>query len=54
VGYKKMKQNLGFADLALSSSIKHNRSLKLMETLDAPPFLNLCLKRLIELHYMVL
>jgi transposase, IS5 family len=35
MGYKKMKQNLGFADLALSSSMKHNRSLKLMETLDA-------------------
>ena len=35
MGYKKMKRNLGFADLALSSSMKHNRSLKLMETLDA-------------------
>ena len=26
-----MKKNLGFADYALSSSLKHNRSLKLME-----------------------
>jgi IS5 family transposase len=34
MGYKKMKQNLGFADLALASSMKHNRSLKLMEKLD--------------------
>ena len=31
MGYKKMKKNLGFADFALSSSLKHNRSLKLME-----------------------
>ena len=29
-----MKQNLGFADLALPSSMKHNRSLKNMEKLD--------------------
>ena len=34
MGYKKMKQNLGFADFALASSIKHNRSLKNMEKLD--------------------
>ena len=34
MGYKKMKQNLGFADLALASSMKHNRSLKLMEKLN--------------------
>ena len=34
MGYKKMKQNLGFADLALASSAKHNRSLKNMEKLD--------------------
>ena len=31
MGYKKMKKDLGFADFALSSSLKHNRSLKLME-----------------------
>jgi len=30
----KMKQNLGFADFALASSIKLNRSLKNMEKLD--------------------
>jgi IS5 family transposase len=29
-----MKQNLGFADFALASSMKHNRSLKNMEKLD--------------------
>ena len=34
MGYKKMKQNLGFADFALASSMKHNRSLKNMENLD--------------------
>jgi len=34
MGYKKMKKNLGFADFALASSIKHNRSLKNMEKLD--------------------
>jgi hypothetical protein len=28
MGYKKMKKNLGFADFALASSMKHNRSLK--------------------------
>jgi len=34
MGYKKMKQNLGFADFALASSMKHNRSLKNMEKLN--------------------
>jgi len=34
MGYKKMKKNLGFADFALASSMKHNRSLKNMEKLD--------------------
>ena len=34
MGYKKMKQNLGFADLALASSMKHNRSLKLMDKIN--------------------
>ena len=34
MAYKKMKQNLGFADFALASSIKHNRSLKNMEKLN--------------------
>ena len=32
--FKKMDSSLGFADLALASSLKHNRSLKLMEKLD--------------------
>ena len=36
MGYKKMKKNLGFADFALASSLKHNRSLKLMEKLSIP------------------
>ena len=35
MGYKKMSNALGFADLALADSMKHNRSLKLMENLDA-------------------
>ena len=35
MGYKKMSNSLGFADLALADSMKHNRSLKLMENLDA-------------------
>ncbi len=34
MGYKKMDQSLGFADLALASSLKHNRSLKTMEKMD--------------------
>jgi hypothetical protein len=34
MGYNKLKQNLGFADLALASSMKHNRSLKNMEKLN--------------------
>ena len=34
MGYKKMDQNFGFADLALESSLKHNRSLKTMEKVD--------------------
>jgi len=34
MGYKKMDQNLGFADLALQSSLKHNRSLKTMQKLN--------------------
>ena len=35
MGYKKMKKNLGFADFALAGSLKHNRSLKLMENLNS-------------------
>ena len=34
MGYKKMDRSLGFADLALASSMKHNRSIKSMEKLD--------------------
>jgi IS5 family transposase len=34
MGFKKIDSSLGFADLALASSLKHNRSLKLMESLD--------------------
>jgi hypothetical protein len=34
MGYKKMKQNLGLAEFALASSMKHNRSLKNMKKLD--------------------
>ena len=32
--FKKMDNSLGFADLALASSLKHNRSLKNMERID--------------------
>ena len=34
MGYKTMDQSLGFADFALASSLKHNRSLKNMEKLN--------------------
>ena len=34
MGYKKMDQSLGFADFALASSLKHNRSLKNMKKLN--------------------
>jgi len=34
MGYKKIDQSLDFADFALASSLKHNRSLKLMEKID--------------------
>lgn len=35
MGYKNLDINMTFADLALESSLKHNRSLKLMQKLDA-------------------
>jgi transposase, IS5 family len=35
MAFKKMDDSLGFADLALASSLKHNRSLKLMENLNS-------------------
>ncbi len=35
MGFKKLDINLTFADLALESSLKHNRSLKLMQKLDS-------------------
>ena len=34
MGYKKTSHNLGFADLALASSLQHNRSAKKMEELN--------------------
>ena len=34
MGFKKMDSSLGFADFALASSLKHNRSLKLMNKLN--------------------
>jgi len=34
MGFKKMDNSLGFADLALASSLEHNRSFKLMEKID--------------------
>jgi hypothetical protein len=38
MGYKKLKNNLGFADFALASSLKHNRSLKLTQLNTFPTF----------------
>jgi len=34
MGFKKVDGSIGFADFALASSLKHNRSLKLMKKLD--------------------
>jgi hypothetical protein len=34
MGYKKMDYTLSFADFALDSSLKHNRSLELMEKIS--------------------
>jgi len=34
MAFKKMDQNLGFADLTLKNSLKHNRSLETMEKLN--------------------
>ena len=34
MGYKKIDKSLDFADIVLASSLKHNRSLKLMEKID--------------------
>jgi hypothetical protein len=33
MGYKKIDQSLDFADFALASSLKHNRSLKLRDSI---------------------
>jgi len=34
MGYKQIGNNLSFADLAVSKSLKHNRSLKMMEKIN--------------------
>ena len=34
MGYKKMNQNISFAELALENSLKHNRSLNIMEQMS--------------------
>ena len=34
MGYKNINRHIGFADLALASSLKHNRSLKFMDKLN--------------------
>ncbi|MFX0202889.1 MAG: hypothetical protein ACFFCW_42845 [Candidatus Hodarchaeota archaeon] len=36
MGYKKMDTSLTFADLALESSLRHNRSLKFMQMRALP------------------
>ena len=35
MGYKKLSERLSFADLAVSRSLKHNRSVKLMERINS-------------------
>ena len=34
MGYKRIGENLSFADLAVSKSLEHNRSLKMMEKIN--------------------
>ena len=34
MGYKQIGKNLSFADLAISKSLEHNRSLKMMEKIN--------------------
>ena len=34
MGYKKIGENLSFADLAVTKSLEHNRSLKMMEKIN--------------------
>jgi len=34
MGFKKMDKSLNFADLVLADSLKHNRSLVIMENID--------------------
>jgi len=34
MGFKKMDKSLNFADLVLANSLKHNRSLIIMENID--------------------
>ncbi len=34
MGYKKIENHFGFADLALAKAMKHNRSLKMMERIN--------------------
>jgi len=34
MGYKKIGENLSFADVAVSKSLEHNRSLKMMEKIN--------------------
>ena len=35
MGYKEIEKNLSFADLAIAKSLAHNRSLKMMEKINA-------------------
>jgi hypothetical protein len=35
MGYKKIGANLSFADLAITKSLEHNRSLKMMEKINS-------------------
>ena len=52
IGYKKMDLSLTFADLALESSLQHNRSLKFMQKLDSA--INWSrVERILLSHYMI-
>jgi hypothetical protein len=37
MGYKKWGKEISFADLAVSKSLEHNRSLQMMKSIDKSP-----------------
>lgn len=52
MGFKKNDQSIGFAELALSSSMKHNKTLKTLELLNETVNWDAVEKLLIK-HYTV-